>query len=104
MQTNHINEAATQNGNAFIMIDSAADGRPSTTHIRLSNGQDLGLVQSVTWSLGLGEAAKCVVETIAAPAEVKALMENTTVKVILRDNPLSVLWTYYTTKLKALFR
>ncbi len=98
-QTSNITEAVSKNGQDYISIVSA--GSPIDTQITLSTAQTIGLVQAVNWSLNTGDTvAKCTLEVVAAPAEVKALLSETTIKIRLAHNPLPVLWTYYLGQLK----
>lgn len=93
-QTSNITEAVVKNGQEYISIVSA--GSPIDTQITLSTAQTIGLVQSVAWSLNVGDTvAKCTVEVVASPAEIKALLSDTTIKIRLAHNPLPALWAYY---------
>lgn len=69
--------------------------RPEETQIRLSTGHQLGHVQAVHWSARVDGRCVCTVETILDPAELKALFSDTTIKIKLYENPISMLWTYY---------
>ena len=100
--SNYITDAARANGSRYLYVTS--DGNPANTQVRLSDGVSLGLVQKMTYTLGLGDLARCTVETLATPGEVSALMENTTVVVRLQDNPLKTLWIYYTTRARRWFK
>lgn len=103
--TNDITRAVEANGQGYIRIESTADGRPYSTQVHLSNGTTLGAVQSVTWSLSIGDVgARCVVETIATPADLVALMENTTVRVRPWGGPLKWLAVWYWQKTRAAAR
>ena len=94
--TNDVTHAVETNGQQYIFVQSTADGRPYSTQVHLSNGTTLGAVQGVTWSLRVGDVgARCVVETIATPADLRALMENTTCLVRPHGNPLRWATTYY---------
>jgi hypothetical protein len=99
---NYITDAAKANGDRYLYVTS--DGNPVNSHIRLSDGTNLGLVQSVKWELSVNGYSKCVVETIASPAELATLMRDTTVVVRLQDKPLRVLWAYYSTRAREWFR
>lgn len=99
--SNYITDASVARGDRYLFVTS--DGNPNNTHVRLSDNTPLGLVQSVKWDLSLTGLARCVVETVASPAEIAALMEDTTVVVRLSDNPLAALWVYYTTRARRWF-
>ncbi len=92
--TNHVMDAATANGQPFISLTS--NGTPAMTEIRLSDGRSLGLVQSATWSLDVTSYASCCVETMASPAELKAFLKDTTLRVrpAAGYNPLRYLWDW----------
>lgn len=90
---NRITQNAITRGDRYVSIVSNGDA--ADTRVRLSDDTPLGLVQSVTWSLSVGSMASCTITSIASPAEVVALMENTTVKIQLWENPLKTLWVYY---------
>lgn len=92
---NHITDAIKANGNDYVSITSDASGRPAGTKVTLSNGVMLGAVQSVTWTARLGEMTRCTIETVATPADLKAMMENTTVHVRPWGHPIIWVWTYY---------
>lgn len=94
--SNYITDAAKANGDRYIYITS--DGHSASSNIRLSDGTNLGLIQNVKWTLGVGDCARCVVETMASPAELVALMKNTTVEVRVEKHPLKTLWVYYTAR------
>lgn len=79
-------------------------GRAGDAQVRLSTGGILGNVQAVTYSLRAGEVARCTVETILDGAELTALTRDTTVRVVLHKHPIRTLWSYYTGKLRYLFR
>lgn len=98
--TNDVTDALTANGQKYLFIESTADGRPYSTHVRLSDGTSLGAVQGVTWKLNVSDVgAHCIVETLASPADLRALMENTTVSVKPWGSPIKWLWTYYTVRI-----
>jgi hypothetical protein len=103
--TNDVTSAVKANGQSYIFIQSTADGRPYSTQVHLSDGTSLGAVQSVTWSLSIGDVgSRCVVETIATPADLVALMEHTTVKVRPWGHPVVWVATYYWAKLRRVAR
>lgn len=60
------------------------NGRPGDTNVTLSDGTNLGLVQSINWSIELGGLSKCKIETIMSPAELISLQQNTEVTVIVK--------------------
>jgi hypothetical protein len=92
--TNHVTQAATDNGQPYITITS--NGTPELTKIALSDGRDLGLIQSATWTLSIGEYASCHIETIASPAELKVWLKDTSISVRPAPgyNPFRYLWDW----------
>lgn len=103
--TNDITTALVDNGQKYIFVQSTADGRPYSTQVMLSDGTSLGAIQSVCWKLSVDDVgARCTVETIATPADLRALMENTTVSVKPWGSPAVWLWTYYSVLLKQWYK
>ncbi len=99
--SNDVTRAVAANGQQYIFVQSTADGRPYSTQIHLSDGTSLGAVQAVTWSLKVGDiGARCVVETIATPADLRALMDNTTMCVKPWGSPARWLVTYYWARIR----
>lgn len=65
----------------YVTITSTGSTSCGETHLKLSTGQSLGLVQAVSWELSIGHPAQCVITSIASPAEVKALARHSVVLV-----------------------
>lgn len=74
-----IDNATNATGQPSVRIES--NGTPEMTRIRLSDNRSLGLVQKASWSMEVGEYARLTVETIAAPADLTALLRDTTIVV-----------------------
>lgn len=74
--------------------DSAC--RPGDISLRLSNGNSLGHVQALTWHAEVGQMPRCTLQTILNAAEIKVLLEDVRIEVILnhRFDPAKVLWSY----------
>ena len=102
---NHVTEAVTKMDKEFISIVATGGARPYETQLVMSNGKNLGCVQSATWSLSVGDYARLNIETIAAPAELKAFLRDTTLHVrpAATYHPLRYLWDYYVTKAAIFF-
>ncbi len=100
--SNWVTNATAAQGHRYVYVTS--DGNAANTHVRLSDGTSLGLVQKVSYTLELGSLARCTIDTIASPAEVAALMEQTTVHVQPWGSPVKWLWVYYTTKLRGYYK
>lgn len=92
--SNHVTDAVKELGDAYIVLTS--NGTPQMSKVVLSSGQSLGLVQSLTWTLSLGDYARCHIETIAAPAELKVMLRDTTFSVQPKAgyNPFQYLWDW----------
>lgn len=89
---------ATEGSDAYVTITS--NGTPQMTSVVVSTGQKLGLVQGVQWRMDIDGLAYLTVDTIATPAEVKALLKDTTLEVRPKPgyHPIRYLWDWYTTK------
>jgi hypothetical protein len=59
-----------------IKLVIKSDGLSTNTHLCLSNGEKLEQVESVHWSIKVGEAAKCVLTMAAIPVELETDMES----------------------------
>lgn len=49
-----------------------SDGRPGGTHVHDDNGNEIGHITSIVWSIEPGDLAKMVVTVIHAPAKVES--------------------------------
>mgnify|MGYP001595893680 CR=1 FL=1 len=80
-----------------------SDGLPHNTHVELTDGTKLGLIQGILWNLRVDGYATCVIETIATPGEFRALAKNTviTTRPSLGYHPLRYLWDWYATKVSS---
>lgn len=97
--SNHATDAAAnQLGTPSLVIRS--DGTPSNTHIALTDGTKLGLIQSVTWGLTLQGYSTAIIETLATPSDLKVLAKHTTVMVRPAPgyHPFRYLWDWYAAK------
>jgi hypothetical protein len=91
-------KGSAQLGTPSIVVRS--DGTPTGTFVELTNGVSLGLVQNIQWELDISGYAQCVVTSMATPAEIKALMRDTTVRVqpMVDVHPWRYLWDWYVAK------
>lgn len=55
------------------------------THVKLSGGQTLGLIQAIQIDLRVGHVPRVVLESILEKAEIEVLQSQTEVKVILPE-------------------
>lgn len=96
--TNNAIQASDKIGTPSVIIHS--DGVPNNSHVELTDGTELGLIQGVLWNLRVDGYATCVIETIATPGEFKALANHTTVLVRPAPDyhPLRYVWDWYTIK------
>ena len=96
--SNDITRAADELSTPSITIRS--DGTPVNTLIKMTNGQSLGLVQSISWNVSLGDVASCTITSVATPAEVKVLARNTTmlIRPAAGYHPFRYLWDWYVAK------
>lgn len=94
----------TQEDNVRVKIVSPT-GKPQDTIVQLSNGKSLGRVQSVSWSISVGQVSKCHIETILDSSELSVLLSDT--KVFIRPaynyHPLKYLFDYYLIRIKGFF-
>lgn len=96
---------AADNGTPYAHVSVLSPtGRPGDASVRLSTGHDLGGVQAVTYSLRVGELARCTIETVLTPAELTVLLRDVEVRVKLWESPLRSLWVYYTSAISGWWR
>lgn len=100
--SNYVMDAAaqaTEGTNVYVSLTS--DGTANVTTVNVSSGLSLGLVQGVVWKLNTESGlAHLLVDTVAAPADVKALLKDTLVEVRPKPgyHPFRYLWDWYATK------
>lgn len=96
--SNDLTRAADELSTPSVVIRS--DGTPVGTTVKMTTGQSLGLVQSISWNVTVGQIASCVITSVATPAEVKALARDTTVLVrpAAGYHPFRYLWDWYVAK------
>lgn len=68
-----------------LSISVSSKGLSDNTYVTLSNGMNLGKVQSVDWSCKVGELAKCQITTILTKAQLAVLMEDSIIRYRLID-------------------
>lgn len=79
------NNLKTANTKKFISVSIESDGDSDNTFAKLSNGANLGLVQSIDWSCKVGELARCQITTLLTKAQLSALMEDSIIRYRLID-------------------
>ena len=60
-------------------ITIKSDGDAGNTQVILPGGKHLGLVQSITWTIKVGELSTCTIVTVLPKTDLKVLPEHTTV-------------------------
>lgn len=81
--SNRLTENVAATGQPCVRIES--NGTSEMTRIRLSDGRSLGLIQRADWSMEVGSYGRLTIETLAAPADLTALLKDTTI--LVRPSP-----------------
>ena len=69
------------NGYNNISIYSDGGRHLWDTTVKLPDNSNLGMVQSIEWKYAVGDVgATCIIKTLMAPADLKALSENTEIR------------------------
>lgn len=77
--TNYVTDVVTKQGKDYLSV--ASNGTATGTTINLSDGHQLGIVQSVEWSIETGGISKCKVTVLASPGNLQTSLKDTTILV-----------------------